>query len=84
MTKTITVDCNLTLAECQDFVGGNIELVYLNDKEVMVIDEEGKMKSKPINPHATIHATRNRAIFNNDWIAGDAIIMLREHWELEE
>ena len=83
MTKTITIDCNLTLAEMQDFVGGNIELVYLNDDEVMVIDEEGKMKDKAVNPHATIKATRNKAIFNNDWIAGNAIIMPKEYLDWE-
>ena len=83
MTKTITVDCNLTLEECQEIVGGYVQLVYLSNDDIMVIDEEGKLKNKPVNPQATIQATRDKAIFNNDWIAGDAIIMPRKHWEDE-
>ena len=66
-----------TLAEMQEWVGGPIEVVWLNDTAVLIIDEEGKLKNKPVNAKATIHATRNKAIFNNDWIAGDAILMKR-------
>tara|TARA_R110002020_G_scaffold438535_1_gene648970 strand:+ start:474 stop:728 length:255 start_codon:yes stop_codon:yes gene_type:complete len=65
----------LTLKQMQKFVGGYIEVVYLNEDQVMVIDDDGKGKGKPVNPEATIRATRNKAIFNNDWIAGDVIIM---------
>ena len=79
MTKIKTIDYKPTLKEMQKFVGGYIEVVYLNDKEVMIIDEEGKLKGKPVNAEATIRATRNKAIFNNDWIAGDVLIMPEDY-----
>ena len=59
----------------QEIVGGFIEVVYLENDEVMIIDDDGKGKNKPVNAQATIRATRDKAIFNNDWIAGDVIIM---------
>ena len=79
MTKIKIIKEKPTLEEMQKFVGGYIEVVYLNDEQVMIIDEEGKVKGKPINPEATIRATRNNAIFNNDWIAGDVLIMPKEY-----
>ena len=42
---------------------------------MMVIDEEGKIKEKPVNQEATDIAHDNKAIFNTDYIAGDAMIL---------
>ena len=79
MTKIKKIKKNKpTLKEMQKFVGGSIEVVWLNDEEVMIIDEEGKLKNKPVNPTATIEAFKNKAIAGYDWIAGDVIMMPKD------
>ena len=72
--KTID-DVEPTLKEMQEFVGGYIEVVYLNKESMMIIDEEGKIKEKPINQEATDIAHEHEAIYNTDYIAGDAMIL---------
>ena len=72
--KTID-DVEPTLQEMQKFVGGYIEVVYLNKESEMIIDEEGKLKGKSMNREATDIAHDNKAIFNTDYIAGDAMIL---------
>lgn len=67
-----------SLEELQGYVGGYIEIVYLRVQTVvmnlMVIDEEGKLKGKPINERATTLARFAQAIFPNDVIVGDALL----------
>ena len=41
------------LEELKEFVGGYIEIVQLNDKQLIVVNEEGKLKNLPHNPIAT-------------------------------
>ena len=41
------------LEELQGFVGGLIELVYLNNKRVMVVNEEGLVYDLPFNELAS-------------------------------
>lgn len=41
------------LEEMQAIVGGDIELVFLNDTEIMVVNEEGKVHGLKHNPTAT-------------------------------
>ena len=72
--KTID-DIEPTLQEMQKFVGGYIEVVYLNKESMMIIDEEGKLKDKPVNKEATDLAHKHEAIFNTDYIAGDAMVL---------
>jgi hypothetical protein len=57
-----------SLAEMQHFVGGYIELVRLRDGRRMFIDEEGKLKQKPVNVIAT-------AMYVRDIIVGDALVV---------
>jgi len=46
-----------TLEECQKFVGGYIEIVEsLDRKKQIIVDEEGLLKSKPINKDASKEA----------------------------
>ena len=78
-TKYIT-DVEPTLTEMQKFVGGYIEVVYLGKESMMIIDEEGKIKEKPINQEATDIAHEHEAIFNTDYIAGDAMILSGDAW----
>ncbi|MDR1950708.1 MAG: DUF3846 domain-containing protein [Bacteroidales bacterium] len=44
---------NFSLEEMQSIVGGLIELVYLDNGKIMVINEEGKLIDLPINVDAT-------------------------------
>ena len=46
----------ITLEEAQALVGGYVELVHLDDNNILLCDEEGLLKHKPINTLATIQA----------------------------
>ncbi len=39
--------------ELRDFVGGYIEIVHLNEKQLMVVNEEGKIYGLEYNPIAS-------------------------------
>ena len=43
-----------TLGELQTVVGGYIEILRTIDDRWLVVDEEGKLKRKPLNANATI------------------------------
>ena len=59
------------LHELNEFVGGYIELVYLSDSRLMVVNEEGKLMGLPVN----IKATREVVMSGiNDIIVGDVLI----------
>lgn len=48
-----------------------IETVHLSRGYIMIIDESGKLKDKPMNPIASILYSRQSP---DDWIAGDALL----------
>lgn len=56
-----------TLEKCQEFVGGYIEIIFTSDGRQIVVDEEGRLKGKPVNVDATEEANRT--------IVGDAMIL---------
>lgn len=63
-----------TLQELQTLVGGYIEVVTTVDGGLMVLDEEGKLKGKPVNPVASalyVYGSRDRVV-------GEAILVTRE------
>lgn len=62
---TIVKDIDITtLKKQQDFVGGYIEYVYLeNHNSIMIVNEEGLLQNLPFNAEASIIA--NRAIVGN-------------------
>lgn len=66
-----------TLLELQALVGGNIEGLQLNHGWWMFIDEEGKLKSKPLNPKATAYADFHGSmiLLARDCIVGDAVLV---------
>lgn len=64
---------DFSLEEAQQVVDGYIEVVNLNDKQIMIVNEEGKF-TKKFNPIATAIARLNRALFNFDYISGDIIL----------
>ena len=59
-----------SLSDAQKFVGGWVEVVQVNDG-VLIIDEEGKLKDKPVNEVASkMYADKYG---DADIIVGDAI-----------
>lgn len=59
--------------ELNSFVGGLIEIIWLNNEDLMVVNEEGKLKDLPFNEKAT---ELYGSIFgeSTDFIVGDALI----------
>ncbi len=71
----------LTFAECQRIVGGPIEVVYCQDRCVMLVNEEGKVKRLALNVKATervqdtdITSHRSEVAYR-DTIRGPAILL---------
>jgi len=67
---------DMSLSNMQALVGGFIEVVSTNDGRLMVVDEEGKGKGKPVNEVAT--ALTRGVVADNDLIVGDVIIASTE------
>lgn len=63
-------DCSL--ASLQKVVGGYIEIVETNDGRLVVLDEEGKLKRKPVNAKATALTRGVVDVF--DLVVGDVVI----------
>ncbi len=59
------------VTELQTLVGGYIEVVSTIDGKYLVLDEEGKLKHKPLN----IAATRIYKYGRRDAIVGDAVVI---------
>ena len=55
-----------TLKEAQEFVGGWVERIQLKNGDIMLIDEEGKLKQNSINL---------KSYGMTDVIVGDAILI---------
>ncbi len=58
---------SFTLKEMQDIVGGYIELIYLKDGRLMIVNEEGKMNELKPNPEAS-------KLIMYDYIVGDVLV----------
>lgn len=56
------------LKEMQDIVGGYIEIVYLEDGRLMVVNEEGKVDGLDVNWNATA------LVGGYDIIVGDVLV----------
>ena len=41
------------LWELQEIVGGYVEFIHLPNQRIMIVDEDGKAKRKPVNEKAT-------------------------------
>ena len=60
------------LEELKEIVGGYIQIVYLSNDEIMVMDEEGKLKHKDLN---LIASKRFRKDVNRyDSVVGDVLV----------
>lgn len=56
-----------------------VEVINLNQDDIMVVDEEGKLASNNvINVNATTLAQENQAIVFWDYVVGDAIVCNRK------
>ena len=62
-----------TLEELKCFVGGWIECIHVSPKQVIVINEEGKLMNLPYNAVAT-EAFRMAFQPTDDCIVGDALL----------
>jgi hypothetical protein len=62
-----------TLEEAQEFVGGWVERILLKNGDIMLIDEEGKLKQNSINHKATDYWVKSFGM--TDVIVGDAILI---------
>lgn len=64
---------DFSLEELQSFVDGPIEVAPLTDDEVIVVNEEGKLRNLLYNSAAT--KVYNDALdWDADWIVGDALV----------
>ena len=63
---------NFTLKELTPIVGGYIEIIYLNDGRLMIMNEEGKLSRLPDNEVAT--ALARSSISPDDYIVGDVLV----------
>jgi len=63
------------LKQLQKMVGGYIEVVYTENGDQIILDEEGRLKEKPINKDASEHWLGDK--WDNDTanIVGDAVIL---------
>lgn len=61
------------LEEVQRIVEGYIEVVYLNDRQIMIVNDSGKY-NKAANVVATGIANLHRALWHGDYICGNTVI----------
>lgn len=80
-TVVINVDgtakvCDLnSLEDLQQAVGGYIEAIALGNNASAYINEEGKLRSLPLNAVATAIAHRKNSLRLNDFIVGPMVIL---------
>ena len=65
---------DFSLEELQGFVGGYIQILHMGRGDLMVVDEEGKLKNLPHNRDATALAYFNGKLFKGDYIVGTVLI----------
>ena len=65
-------DSKVTLKELQDCVQGYIELVFLDNNQILVVNEEGKINNLQFNPLATNLAMNTQTA---DYIVGNALLI---------
>ena len=57
-----------SLKEAQDFVGGYVECITFPNGDVLIVNEEGKLRGLPLNPEATL--LWKIAFDNDNYITG--------------
>ena len=66
------------LWELQEIVGGYVEFIHLTNQRIMVVDEDGKAKGKPINEKAT-KLLQETFVNRHQVIVGDVLVCGREY-----
>ena len=66
--------------EVSDFVGGMVEAITFPNGDLLLINEEGKLMSLPLNPEATAlwrsTFTADKYLYgHDDWVSGPAILI---------
>lgn len=64
----------LTYEYLRECVGGYLQAVEIGDLN-LYLNEEGKLEGRPINRRATELALANQAIFADDVIVGDVVLI---------
>ena len=67
--------------QLHDIVGGYIEIVRLNNKEYMVVNEEGKLYNLPFNAMATSLYHKGILQAKDDCIVGDVLVCYQDEIE---
>ena len=81
MLKTVIKKPEPTLQEAQEFVGGFVEAIHLENGDVMLVNEEGKLKGLEPNMDAT--RIWEASFGPTDIIAGPALVIkqhVRKDW----
>lgn len=65
---------DFSLEELQGFVGGYVQILHMGRGELMVVNEEGKLKNLPRNRDATALAYYKGRLFKGDYIVGTVLI----------
>lgn len=63
---------DFTLEEFQNFVEGDIEIINLTTKKILIVNEEGKINKLPFNESATELWKKYCGI--TDYIVGNALL----------
>lgn len=66
---------------CNYDPNGLAEVVRLNNGQLLLIDEEGKLKNYPVNGLATSLAHLHEAIYPHDCIVGDVLLFDENEFE---
>jgi hypothetical protein len=73
-TEVTTIPTPKGLEEYQALVGGYIEVVTLPDGRALVLDEEGKLKGRPLNRRATALWHEAAPYARRDVLVGDVVV----------
>ena len=79
-THTATTPANgeyFTLEEMQRAVGGLVQIVELDDKQSMILNEEGKLLDQPYNEEAD--EIFHQHFVTLDYIVGDVLLCENEY-----
>lgn len=69
---------DFSLKELQTIVGGYIQIIHLYDTgNIMILDEEGKLKKYPYNKEAT--SMVEKYLDRGDYIVGNVLICLAKY-----
>ena len=71
------------LKTAQDFVGGMVECITFPNGDVLIVNEEGKLMSLPLNPEGTALSrstfTKDKYAFGyDDFVVGPAMVIQKD------